>query len=349
MSGAMFLEYPLHKRKSSKHTNSTSASARKHGLIVLLIVLAALLGSSTISPRSTAVAVDDEAKSGQGGPHMAAVSSVLKSLDAKLSSAQEGNLTRPHLLKDAAIVAVCLLAASLWWFVRAPSGNERRPSRGSSQALLVPASPWNADEQERKQISRDLHDCVGQVLTAAGMELASARSSALSQEQLAERLESVSHLNAEALRLVKDLAIGLRPAMLDDIGLADALRWQVRQFARRTGVLSSIEIWGEIDPLPEAQRTCIYRCVQEALTNCAKHSKAGKVEVLISVANKLVTFAIEDDGIGLRRDSGTSPGLGILGMHERVESLGGQLKIESQLNQGTRLMFEVPMPVEAHA
>lgn len=347
MSGAMFLQYPL--RKSSKHTSLTSASARRHGLIVLLIVLAALLGSSTIRPRSTAVAVDGQAWSGQHSPPMVAASSVLKSLDANLSSAQQGPLSRRHLLKDTAIVAVCLLAASLWWLVRSPSGNQRRPSRGSAPALLLPANPWNADEQVRKQISRDLHDCVGQVLTAAGMELASARSLDLSQEQLAERLESVSHLNAEALRLVKDLAIGLRPAMLDDIGLADALRWQVRQFSRRTGVLGAIEIWGEIDQLPEAQRTCIYRCVQEALTNCAKHSQAGKVEVLVSATHNLVTFAIEDDGIGLGRDSVVSPGLGILGMHERVESLGGQLKIESQPKQGTRLTFEVPVPVEAHA
>ena len=348
MSGAMFLHYPLRNSKSSKHTHSTSVSARKHGLIVLLIVLAALLGSSTMSSRSTVNDGDGGAWSGQRSLQMVTASSVLKSLDRSVSSTEQGPLSRRHLLKDAAIVAVCLLAASLWWLVRSPS-DKRRPSSGSAQALVVPTSPWSADEQDRKQISRDLHDCVGQVLTAAGMELASARSSRLSQEQLAERLESVSHLNAEALRLVKDLAIGLRPAMLDDIGLADALRWQVRQFARRQEVLSTIEIWGEIDELPEAQRTCIYRCVQEALTNCAKHSKASKVEVVISAAHNLVTFAIEDDGIGFTSASAASPGLGILGMHERVESLGGKLTIESHPKEGTRLMFEIPVPVEVHA
>lgn len=337
----------------SKSTNAENPvswfSGRAHGLTLLVIVSAALAGSGLVSHN---VAANSANLDGQKKRYTAATLAPAGriSVDAQEAAATETS-TRNHFLKDGAVVLVCLLAASLWWLARSPSGPERlRPARSVTRGpLLLVSNPWNADEQERKQISRDLHDCVGQVLTAAGMELATLRSSTLPQDELSEKLASLTQLNVEALRLVKDLAIGLRPAMLDDVGLADALRWQVRQFSRHTGISGSIEVWGEVDQLPEAQRTCIYRCIQEALTNCARHSKAGRLEVMVAASPSLLTFTVEDDGVGLNQELKAAPGLGILGMHERVEALGGRLTIESRDHRGTRLMFEIPLMVGAHA
>lgn len=255
-----------------------------------------------------------------------------------------------QLLKDAAVVVICLLAASLLGFaptfLRLARQNPAPPRAVLSLVRRPISTIWRAQENERKQLSRELHDSVGQVLTAAGMELAALRSTPLPQDQMQERLNDVSRLNAEALRMVRDLAMGLRPALLDDVGLAAALDWQVRQFSRRTRILSSLDLSGDLDGLPETHRICIYRCVQEALTNCAKHSRARNLRLVISAAPGTVSVTIEDDGVGCNLVRHPGSGLGILGMRERVAGLGGRLDIASRRGAGTALCFDLPVPVE---
>src|SRR5262249_32275813 len=137
-----------------------------------------------------------------------------------------------------------------------------------------------AQETERREMSRELHDEVGQTMTALGIELGELedmRDSAA--EALRPQLEEMRRLNADAMRVIRDLAMGLRPSMLADIGLEAALQWQGREFSRHTGVTARIEVDGNLDDLSDAQRTCMYRVVQEALTNCARHSKAKNVIV----------------------------------------------------------------------
>jgi signal transduction histidine kinase len=335
-----FLHDPPHGSEGLKHKKlpDSSWSSLGHFAIVLLILLTASVESS-LTVREGAPA--------ESAPSASAPSSTAGRTP---SSQVTGELTGKHVWKDAAAMVVCFLAASLWWLVRSPSGRQQLPVEGSRplRPLVLLPNPWNADEQERKRISRDLHDCVGQVLTAASLELSSLRSSGLLSDQQ-QKLDNVAQLNVEALRLVRDLAMGLRPAMLDDLGLTAALQWQVRQFSRRTGIAASIHFCGEIDPLPEPHRTCIYRCVQEALTNCARHSKARKVEVVLAASPGVATLTVEDDGVGVASEAIASPGLGILGMHERVEALGGRVSIEPRREGGTRLHFEIPVTVEAHA
>ena len=201
---------------------------------------------------------------------------------------------------------------------------------------------WRGQEEERKQISRELHDSVGQLLTASGLQLRALRSNRLLPEEMRGDLEETCRLNAEALRQVRDLAMGLRPALLDDVNLVAALEWQIRQFARQTGISATVEARGKTDTLSEAHRICIYRCVQEALTNCAKHAHAHSVRVCISVSDIEANVLIEDDGIGLDEGS-RAAGLGVLGMRERVAGLRGTFSVAPRNHGGTALTLQIPV------
>ena len=144
------------------------------------------------------------------------------------------------------------------------------------------------------------------------------------------------------MRAIRDLAMGLRPSMLDDLGLAPALEWQGREFSRHTGVPAVVTVDGTVDDLPETHRTCIYRVVQEALTNCAKHAKAKNVLVSVHGRDKSVEALIQDDGVGFNAASRVG-GLGLLGIEERVQELEGTLGIISQLGKGTTLRVQIPV------
>ena len=201
---------------------------------------------------------------------------------------------------------------------------------------------WRAQEDERKQLSRDLHDSVGQILTGVGLQLRALRSNPLPPDELRMRLDETCQLNAEALRQVRDLAMGLRPALLDDVSLVTALEWQARQFSRQAGISASLEASGEMEELPETHRVCIYRCVQEALTNCAKHARAKNIRIVVCASAGGVNVTVEDDGIGF--DSRQSvKGLGLLGMRERVAGVNGTLSIVSRKDGGTALTLEIPV------
>ncbi|HST11741.1 MAG TPA: sensor histidine kinase [Terriglobales bacterium] len=204
------------------------------------------------------------------------------------------------------------------------------------------ASFWRAQEDERKQLSRELHDSVGQLLTGVGLHLRALRSATPSSSEMRTQLDEACRLNAEALRQVRDLAMGLRPALLDDVSLITALEWQVRQFSRQTGISTSLEADREIGELSEAKRTCIYRCVLEALTNCAKHSQATNIRIVISGSRDAVRVTIEDDGIGFDTKQ-RAAGIGLLGMRERVADVRGILSVDSREVGGTALTLEIPV------
>jgi signal transduction histidine kinase len=201
-----------------------------------------------------------------------------------------------------------------------------------------------AQELERKSLSRELHDEVGQMLTALGIELGNLQSIRTADpDAFRARLEDAKRLNTDAMRVVRDLAMGLRPSMLDDFGLAPALQWQGREFSRYTGVPATVNVDGMLDDLPEAHRTCIYRVVQEALTNCAKHAKAHNVVVSVEGRKDGVLVMIQDDGLGFQPGWKARPGLGLLGIEERVQELEGTLNIVSQPNKGAMLRVRIPV------
>jgi signal transduction histidine kinase len=202
-----------------------------------------------------------------------------------------------------------------------------------------------AQELERQALSRELHDEVGQMMTALGMELGhleTLRSSNL--ESFRSRIEDAKRLNADAMRAIRDLAMGLRPSMLDDIGIEAALQWQGREFSRHTGVPATVRVDGSLDYLNDSQRTCIYRVVQEALTNCARHAKAKHVLVSLQAGSHGVVVIVQDDGRGFN-SAAARGGLGLLGMQERVQELDGTVTINSQMQKGTTIRVELPAGV----
>ncbi len=205
-----------------------------------------------------------------------------------------------------------------------------------------------AQEEERKVISRELHDEVGQLLTGLRMELGSlGQLQAAGNGAFRQRLADVKTLAEDALRSVRDLAMLLRPSMLDDLGLAAALRWQAKEFMRRTGVAAEVRIQGNMDKLPDAHRTCLYRIVQEALTNCARHARAAQVTISVYENKDLVSASIQDDGKGFAQDGLRTRGLGLISMEERVRELQGRVAIESEPRQGTVVRVELPLPAGA--
>jgi signal transduction histidine kinase len=147
------------------------------------------------------------------------------------------------------------------------------------------------------------------------------------------------------MRAIRDLAMGLRPSMLDDLGLEAALQWQGREFSRHTGVPAIVEVDGTIDDLTELQRTCIYRVVQEALTNCARHANAKNVLVSVSTREDTVAVVVKDDGVGFNISAPSRVGIGLLGIRERVEALDGILRINSLPGKGTTIEVEIPVGV----
>lgn len=204
-----------------------------------------------------------------------------------------------------------------------------------------------AQETERKALSRELHDEVGQTMTALGIEIANLENVRNADPQRFRRhLDDAKQLNVTAMRTIRNLAMGLRPSMLDDLGLGPALEWQVREFSRHTGVPAAIQVEGVLENLSDSQRTCIYRVVQEALTNCARHAQAKNVHVLLHAEDGQTTVAVQDDGIGFDTRS-RKTGLGLLGINERVQELNGKVILNSQPGSGTMVRVEIPNGVVA--
>jgi signal transduction histidine kinase len=201
-----------------------------------------------------------------------------------------------------------------------------------------------AQEEERRSISRELHDEIGQMLTGLRLELRNLEElHAASSPEFSTHLAETKVLAEKVMRAVRDLAMGLRPSMLDDLGLEPALRWQAREYSRHNGIPATVEIDGDIDRLSEELRTCVYRVIQESLTNCARHAKAKHVRITVHGGKDQIAASIQDDGIGFDAGRMASRGIGLIGMEERVRELGGTMTILSQNQKGTVVEITIPL------
>jgi signal transduction histidine kinase len=215
--------------------------------------------------------------------------------------------------------------------------SESRAAQDRLSVLLI-----DAQEQERRAISRELHDEVGQSLGALLVDVG--RLSALlppENNAVQDLVRSMKALAERSVNSVRNIALLLRPTMLDDLGLVAALEWQAREVSRRSEIEVEIESSGVSDTLSEDYKTCIYRLVQEALNNAARHSGGRHAWVDVRQNAKAITVSIRDDGHGF--DPSRSRGLGLLGMEERVRRLGGTLKVESKPGEGTLIIGELPL------
>jgi len=198
-------------------------------------------------------------------------------------------------------------------------------------------------ENERKNLSRELHDAVGQSLSAVQFELHDlAVVLKPHQEEHTGRVDRIRELVESCLAMVRNMARLLRPAMLDDLGLAAALEWQAREISRSTGVHIEVRASGLPEDLPDDHKTCVFRVVQESLNNVCRHANASSVEIGVRASDACLSVTIQDDGRGFR--PGQTKGLGLIGMQERAQSLGGSLRINSEPGKGTRVEARLPVP-----
>jgi len=213
-----------------------------------------------------------------------------------------------------------------------------------SQLKELSARLVEAQENERRSISRELHDEVGQALSAVLVDLGNF-SNALrnkDEEALPARLEEIKRNVENCVAVVRNMALLLRPSMLDDFGLVPALKWQAREFSKRTGIRVRVATEDVSEELPEEHKTCIYRVVQEALHNASRHSSAQLVRITVRQELQRILLSIQDDGSGF--DPEQTRGLGLIGMEERVSYLGGVFRIESEPGHGT--LIAVSLPIE---
>ena len=211
-----------------------------------------------------------------------------------------------------------------------------------SQLKQLSARLVQAQEEERRVVSRELHDEVGQALSAVLVELRnlSAESAIRSDGQSLGHVETVKGLVENSVRVVRNMALLLRPSMLDDLGLIPALRWQAREVAKRTSMDVSVAAELASDDLPDEYKTCIYRVVQEALHNCSGHARATRVHIRVQQQLGRLALSIQDDGQGF--DVRQTKGLGLLGIEERVARLGGKCEIHTAPGSGTIVAIELP-------
>jgi signal transduction histidine kinase len=203
-----------------------------------------------------------------------------------------------------------------------------------------------AREDERTRIAREVHDQLGQALTAFKLDISWLRRR-LSDDALVGKLDDMARSTDEVLRSVRRIAADLRPGILDDVGLRAAIEWQAEEFSQRTGIACEvISELGDVQ-LERGLTTNVFRIFQEALTNVARHASARKVEVTLGLDHGRLRLEIADDGIGVPEIGPRGTTLGILGMRERAWRLGGECTVKRRVPRGTVVTVTVPLQFPA--
>jgi len=200
-------------------------------------------------------------------------------------------------------------------------------------------------EEERIHIAREIHDELGQALTGLKFDIKSF-TTAYKDTSAPERAEKALGLASAIDRIinsVRRIASGLRPEVLDEIGLAAAVEWQAREFQRRTGVRCSVNIAGNFSDPDNERSTALFRIFQELLTNVARHAHATRVNVSVSQSRDAIGLVVEDNGRGIRDAEVQSPrSLGFLGLRERAQAFGGSIAFKGEEGKGTTVSVSIP-------
>lgn len=269
-------------------------------------------------------------------------------------AAQRAEVTRRHaafrgnldsLLWQSVLLGLVVAVSAvlrLWVLERRSEEQREIAEQAEREMRRLSAQLVATQEEERKKLSRELHDHIGQMLTALRLEIGRIErlrvpGSAAVSEAVVEARQIVDKM----VHTVRDLALGLRPSMLDDFGLQPALEWHVRDFTRRCGLDVDLTMTGNLEGLPDPHRTCVYRTVQEALTNCVRHARASRVDVRVTATDAGLDVSIADDGVGMT-DPRARSGLGLRGIEERARDLDGTMTIASAPGEGTTLTIHIP-------
>ena len=205
----------------------------------------------------------------------------------------------------------------------------------------------SSQEEERRQISRELHDVIAQTLTGINVRLAALKKDAAANTKGLDRnIARTQRLVEKSVNIVHQFARELRPAVLDDLGLIPALHSYVKSFSKRTSLHVHLKVFAGVEQLENSKRTVLYRVAQEALTNVARHARASRVEVSIQKISGAAHMEIKDDGKSFQVErvlfAKGNKQLGLLGMRERVEMVGGTFCAQSTPGQGTTIKVEIP-------
>jgi signal transduction histidine kinase len=233
---------------------------------------------------------------------------------------------------------IAVASARLLGQLRASLARRRRELAALSTRLMT------AHEEERQRLSRELHDEFGQSLTAVNAYLWLIERQPGDVDALRARTSEARRVVSRTLSAMRELSQLLRPSVLDDFGLVPSLESQLTAFAERHGLAVTFAADGMPERLPPELETALYRIAQEALTNVARHARARRVRVTLTLRDREVRLDVEDDGVGfpLRPPNGSRPGTGLIGIRERVRALGGSVSLSS--SGGARLRVVVPLP-----
>jgi signal transduction histidine kinase len=220
---------------------------------------------------------------------------------------------------------------------------ELRTSEESLRALAVHLQ--SVREEERTRIAREIHDELGQTLTGLKMDLTSlAKRLPEQQKDLGKKVKSMFQLIDSTIHSVRRISSGLRPQVLDELGLVAAVKWQATEFQKRTGIRCRIDLPADGVQLREEQSTAVFRIFQEVLTNVARHAKATRVGIDFQVSEDRLVLKIEDNGKGMRETDRRRPSrLGLMGMRERAVLFGGDFEIGSEPGKGTLVTLSMPI------
>jgi two-component system, NarL family, sensor histidine kinase UhpB len=224
---------------------------------------------------------------------------------------------------------------------RAQQGRELERSRGELRKLS--ASMVNAREDERRRIARELHDELGQRLTALKMELSSLGAQTDAGAR-AQRTAAMLEMVDETVASVRRIATELRPLMLDDLGLNAAIEWLAHGWAARMGIKVRLRLDPADPDIGEAAAIALYRMVQEALTNIARHARASEVRIELRQAGGALRLTVQDNGVGFAESSMYREGShGLMGLRERAYMLGGELQVGNARSGGGRITVRLPL------
>lgn len=198
-----------------------------------------------------------------------------------------------------------------------------------------------AQEEERRRISRELHDETGQALMVLRFHLEMLAGNTRNQEQKAKIQESVEVLD-RSIEGLRRIIARLSPRVLEEFGLVAAIRRQALVLAKHTGIKAHLELQENLAPMDHEVEVALYRSVQEALHNLAKHSQASNFTVRLASSGSKISLQIEDDGVGFSRRTAHERGFGLTGMRERAAALGGSMKIYSESGKGTQIRILLP-------
>jgi len=246
----------------------------------------------------------------------------------------------------AAVAGVVLLLFAMFWQAMRIRRERNNAKLAASELRQFAANLENVREEERTRIARDLHDELGQCLTAMKMDIGWAAGRVPSDDKLiADRLQPALALVDTAIRNVRKLATDLRPSTLD-LGLKAAMEWQLEEFHSRTGIEYSLALPDE-DVESDAQRsTAVFRILQETLTNIARHSRATCIDVRLELHNGDLTLEVHDNGAGIPDELSPGRRFGILGMRERALALGGEVTVQPRPSGGTIVRTRIPLAAQ---